>query len=130
MVRIPFVRKRCLVGTCFSPLYTFDQCFSKQVFDIFRIQPFHKYLFMKLVLWSLCRRKALHQYDPPDLAMAFAAESEQRPPKLLKPRSNVAKESPTSIADRSEEWLSWGESPSREEQWGEEVLNDSDDELL
>jgi hypothetical protein len=109
-------------------MYTCDQCFSKHV-DIFRIHS--KDLFMKLVLWSLCRRKALHQYDPPDLAMAFAAESEQRTPKLLKPRSTVvAKESPTSIADRSEEWLSWGESPSREEQWGEEVLNDSDDELL
>jgi hypothetical protein len=85
---------------------------------------------MKLVFWSLSRRKALHQYDPPDLAMAFAAEADERPPKLLKPRSNVVDESPECIADHSEEWLSWGESPSREERWGEDVLNDSDDELL
>jgi hypothetical protein len=62
--------------------------------------------------------------------MAFADEFVQKPPKLLKPRSNVVNETSTTIDDRSEEWLSWGESPSREERWTEDILNDSDDELL
>ena len=95
------------------------------------------------------RRKALHQFDPPDLAVAFAeaatcpSDKEQGTTKtvkgleleeaqqrgLLVDLGGVSpEESPTSVACRSDQLLDQWE--AKRDDLDDAVLDDSDDELL
>ena len=91
------------------------------------------------------RRKALHQYDPPDLAMAFAEEAtpqeEKQDIKTVKGLELAQahqqgllvdlgrmEESPTSVACRSDKLLDQWE--AKRDDLEDAILDDSDDELL
>ena len=108
-----------------------------------------------LSIWS--RRKALHQYDPPDLTMAFAQEAESNPsdqPRinssikdlemeaahkqglLVDLRQPINESSPTSAAcnfsSRADLLLDQWESKTNDDNLEdvEHLLDDSDDDLL
>lgn len=94
------------------------------------------------------RRKALHQYDPADLAQAFTDAAEQKEPvvdtKTVKGQElaiahekgllvdivqqSEQESSPTSVAFRSDKLLDNWEQP--QDDLDDAVLDDSDDEML
>lgn len=104
---------------------------------------------MTTTLIYKCRRKSLHQYDPPDLDMAFAEEApipkDERDVTTTKGMEIEAaqkqgllvdlrlqhEESPTSVAhnnSRSDKLLDQWE--SRADELDDAELDDSDDDLL